>query len=184
MFLLAVLRLRDDRPLNAEDRVRAARLIDSSYQTENGHHTGRLIEARMEHLDKSQETLLSGTCDRQLLSCLADRRSIESLFKQGQIPAVVLDEIAECQVEFVELMHEYLSQNYDDVSFFRASSARGSLTVMPMAVIDGRRYNLIDLAQRMLGEVELEPLAWVVERIKHLLAEVLKEEHKILRSPK
>ena len=51
-----------------------------------------------------------------------------------------------------------------------------------MAVIDGRRYNLIDLAQRMLGEVELEPLAWVVERIKHLLAEVLKEEHKILRS--
>jgi hypothetical protein len=34
----------------------------------------------------------------------------------------------------------------------------------------------------MVGEVQLEPLMWVVERLKHLLAEVLEEEQKILRS--
>jgi hypothetical protein len=125
MFLLGVLRLRDDLPLSQADRVRASRLIDASYKTENGHRTGKLMEARMEHLEKSQETLLSGSCDRQLLGCLADRRSIESLFKQGQIPVVVLEEIAECQADFVELMHNYLSQNYDDVVFVRPSAVKG-----------------------------------------------------------
>jgi hypothetical protein len=182
MFLLGILRLRDDRPLSHADRVRAARLIDARYQTENGHHTAKLLETRMEHLEKSQETLLSGSCNRQLLGCLADRRSIESLFKQGQIPAVVLEEIAECQTDFVELMQNYLIQNYADVVFVRPSSARGGPDVMPMASIGGQRYDLIDLARRMLGEVHLEPLQWVVERLKHLLVEVLKEEGKILRS--
>ncbi len=105
MFLMAVLRLRDDKPLSQEDRVRAARLIDASYQTENGHHTGRLIEARMEHLERvaggSSVGFVRTVSCSQLFT--ADRRSIESLFKQGQIPAVVLDEIAECQIEFVKL---------------------------------------------------------------------------------
>jgi hypothetical protein len=140
------------------------------------------MESRMEHLEKSQEALLSGPCDRQLLGCLADIRSIESLFKQGQIPAVVLEEIAECQTEFVELMHSYLTQNYDDVVFVRPGSARGGPAVMPMALIGGRRYSLVELATPMIGEINLEPLLWVVERIKHLLVEVLKEEQKILQS--
>jgi hypothetical protein len=182
MFLLGVLRLRDDLLLHQADRVRAARLIDASYQTENGHHVGKLMEARIEHLQKSQDTLMSGACDGQLLGCLSDRRSIESLFKQGQIPVVVLEEIAECQGEFVDLMHIYLTENFDDVAFVRPSASRGSLVVMPMALIDGRRYNLIDLAGKMLGEVQLEPLVWVIERLKHLLVEVLKEEQVILHS--
>jgi hypothetical protein len=182
MFLLAVLRLRNDQPLTPTERHRAARLIDSSYQTESGHHTGKLMEARMEYLQKSQDMLLSGTCDEQVLSCLADRRSIESIFRQGQIPAVVLDEIAECQAEFVEVMHNYLTAKYEDVVFVRPSATRNNAAVMPMALVGGRRYNLIELAGRVLREFSLDGLIWIVERLKHLLVEVLNEEQEILQT--
>jgi hypothetical protein len=182
MFLLAVLRLRNDQHLNHEGRLRASRLIDASYKTENGHQTGKLIEARMEFLQNSQEILSSGSCDSHLLGCLADRRAVEAIFKQGQIPAVVLEEIAECQVEFVEVMHDYLTHRHDNVVFVRPSATRNSMTVMPMALIGGRRYSLIDLARRIMTEVELEPLLWIVERLRHLLVEVLKEEQEILHS--
>jgi len=179
MFLLAILRLRNDVPLTPADRHRAERLIAASYETEHGHQTGRLIESRLKHLEKSQETLLSGACDSQLLGCLADRRAIESLFKQGQIPVVVLEEIADCQQEFIEIMHDYLTRKYDDVVFVRPS-AKGSGN-LPTALIGGKRYQLVDLAQRCLRGANLEPLLWIIERLKHLLVEVLKEEQKILR---
>ncbi|MBS1990548.1 MAG: hypothetical protein JSS83_08525 [Cyanobacteria bacterium SZAS LIN-3] len=179
MFLLAVLRLRNDTPLSTADRYRAERLIDASYETEQGHQTARLMETRIQHLEKSQETLLSGAFDSQLLTCLADRRTIESLFRQGQIPAVVLEEIADCQLEFVEVMHAFLTRRYEDVVFVRPSTKNPD--ALPMALIGGRRHQLVDLAQRTMRGASLEPLLWIVERLKHLLVEVLKEEQKILR---
>ena len=176
MFLLGVLRLRADQHLSAADRSRACRLIDSSYKTENGHRAGKLVEARIEHLEKAQEQLISGQCDRQLLSCLSNSMAIQSLFKQGQIPAVVLEEIADCQQEFIEVMYEYLSQSGQDVEFVRSST-----NVLPTATVAGRRYDLIEMAQRILNDRAPEALLWIVERLKHLLVEVLKEEGKNLR---
>ncbi|MBU6453478.1 MAG: hypothetical protein KGS72_16990 [Cyanobacteria bacterium REEB67] len=181
MFLLGVLRLRADQPLSPADRARAGRLIDSSYKTENGHRTGKLVEARIDHLEKSQLMLAGAQCDRQLLSCLADSRAIQSLFKQGQIPAVVQDEIADCQREFVEVMHDYLQQTAQDFAFVK-SPGNAPSSALPMAMIGGRRYDLIEMAQRILSSRAPDGLLWIVDRLKHLLIEVLKEEGKILRS--
>ena len=176
MFLLGVLRLRNDVHLTEADRARAMTLVDAAYKTENAHGVGKLIEARMEHLEKSEATLESGQCDRQLLSCLANSAAIQSLFKQGQIPAVVLEEIADCQQEFVEVMYDYLQRTAPDVVFVRTPNSP-----IPMAMIGGRRNDLVEIAQRIFDRAP-DGLLWIVERLRQLLIEVLKEESKILRS--
>jgi hypothetical protein len=176
MFLLGVLRLRNDVHLTAADRARALTLVDSAYKTENAHSVGKLIEARMEHLEKSEATLESGQCDRQLLSCLANTAAIQSLFKQGQIPAVVLEEIGDCQQEFVEVMYDYLQRTAPDVVFVNSPNS-----ALPTAMIGGRRNDLVEIAQRIFGRAP-DGLLWIVERLRQLLIEVLKEESKVLRS--
>jgi uncharacterized protein YdcH (DUF465 family) len=97
MFLLAVLRLRADRPLTPAQRQRAMRLHQAAYQAKIGHERLTVVKKRFARLSDSYDELDDGKHDGQLLSCLSNTKAIAGWFNEGAVPAVLLYEIENCK---------------------------------------------------------------------------------------
>jgi hypothetical protein len=157
MFLLAVLRLRDDQPLTAAQRQRAMRLLEAAHQTKLGHEQGKILQKRLDHLSGSEEALSQGAYDAQLLLCLRSENSLASLFNRGEIPAVLLYEIRDCRKEIEQIV----------------ASLNGHDRI--------RGDEAISQAQTMYHSQNQHLVAPTVERMKTLLLQVLSEEDRRLQ---
>ena len=106
MFLLAVLRLRADRPLNAAQRQRAMRLHQSAFQTKVSAERLTWVRNRLSRLNDSYDELDAGKLDPQLLPCLSNTKAITGWFVQGAVPAVLLYEIENCKQDLATIFDE------------------------------------------------------------------------------
>lgn len=156
IFLLAVLRLRDDRPLNAAERKRAMRLYENAKEAKVGHVQFEAVSARTKRIEKSHDLLLEGKYNAQLLTCLRETKGLTSLFQKGDVPAVLLHEIERCR----EDLHQIVE------------SVHGSSSGW------GKKNDVFALAQQMYGSNP--EVTAVAERLKALLIQLLKEEHRRL----
>ncbi|HEY9776201.1 MAG TPA: hypothetical protein V6C81_20735 [Planktothrix sp.] len=156
MFLLAVLRLRDDQLLTAEQRRRALRLLEAAHQTKLGHEQGKALQHRISHMEQSQQALEQGAYDHQLLSLLRDQHALAALFNRGEVPGVLLYEIAACKEEIDEIVTPYLKH----AAFMRRDP--------------------ISIAQQLYNSEHREKVYPTIHRLKTLLLQVLTEEHRRL----
>jgi len=156
MFLLAVLRLRDDRPLTPAQRQRAMRLLEAAHQTKVGHEQAKLLQKRLEHLSLSEQALAQGAYDSQLLTCLRSENSLASLFNRGEVPAILLYEIQNCRQDIERI-------------------------VIPFAGDSKRHRDSVSLAQQLYHSEHHHLVAPIVERMKTLLLQVLSEEDRRLQ---
>lgn len=156
LFLLAVLRLRGDRPLGPIERRRAMRLYEDAKDTKIGHVQLEALTARTKRIEKSHEALSDGKYNAQLLTCLRDTKGLTSLFQKGDVPAVLLHEIERCR---------------EDLSLI-VESVHGSSSGW------GKKGDVFSLAQKMYGHSQ--EVTDVAERLKALLIQLLAEEHRRL----
>ena len=162
IFLLEVLRLRKDRPLSAEERQRAERLLNAAYDNVVASQDGKRIADRIERLEESVAAIESGSYDLHLLDCLRDEHSLRPLFESGFVPSVLIDEIRNCKARINEFI---LSR--------------------PVLAGSGRRgkSDSIAVAQELLSsgsEGEDSPLMMVIERFRIVISHMLAEEQRRL----
>lgn len=165
VFLLAILRMRDDRPLSAEQSRRAARLLQANYDTTDFNEQGRVLEGRIDKMEKAQADLEEGKHDAYLLSCLQDERGLRQLFENGHLPDVVLEELDTCKEEVSRIMAEIAE----------------SLTDEQKGKLNFHRRDSVDLALTLINRGLSEPFEAVTLRIKYLLHQVITEERRNLR---
>lgn len=155
MFLLAVLRLRDDKPLSPEQRRRAVRLFEAAAATNETHEQVGALSRRMERISDSYEKLESGDLDSKLLLCLRHQTSLAALFKKGAIPAVLLYELRRCGQELEKIVSEGQA---------KPPSSKAAIAQ----------------ALRLYHSQERAPLLPLVNRLRTLLMQVLNEEYREL----
>lgn len=164
MFLLAVLRLRDDEPLNDAERKRAWRLYGAAKQAKINGHQSSSVKNRLAQIEESREALSGGNYDVALLDCLRGQHGLDSLFQKGAVPAVLLDEMNSCR--------EDLARIVNDVH---------ALNGAPYLVRQGRKFDIISLAQEMyMSDIHMPYVGPVVVRLRALLLQILHEERKTL----
>jgi hypothetical protein len=153
VFLLAVLRLRNDQRLTDAEKSRAVKLYDDALKLNLVSDEIKSVKRRGAHLEKSLDSLRKGAFDSCLLTVLRDQHKLQNLFHFGRIPEVLMNELSICKTSVDDLAN---------------------------AVNPGVR-DTIELVQQWYNEPEnrayVEP---VVNRLKRLLNEVLEEELKIL----
>ncbi|HEY9685275.1 MAG TPA: hypothetical protein V6C86_27115 [Oculatellaceae cyanobacterium] len=150
MFLLAVLRLRADKPLNESQRQRALRLHESSYLAKLGHEQLVYIRNRANRLNDSYEELDDGKHDSMLLTCLINTKAVTSWFSQGAVPAVLLYEIESCKQD--------LFQIYDAMS------------------LGPRPKDIVGWATKAYKTDKRDAIEPIVQRLRTLLMQILNEE--------
>jgi uncharacterized protein YdcH (DUF465 family) len=150
MFLLAVLRLRADRPLTLAQRQRAMRLHQAAYQAKMNHEGLRVVKKRFARLSDSYDQLDDGKHDGQLLGCLSNTKAIAGWFNQGAVPAVLLYEIENCKQD--------LSHLFSSVS-----------TSAPPR-------DIVNWAQKAFQSDLRRQILPIVHRLRTLLMQVLSEE--------
>lgn len=150
MFLLAVLRLRADRPLTKGQRQRAMRLHQSAFQAKLSHEKLTMLKNRFARLSASYDDLDDGKHDGQLLSCLGNTKAIAGWFNQGAVPAVLLYEIENCKQDLAHLC----------AAVSKASVPR----------------DIISWAQKAFQSDLSKEIRPIVQRLRTLLMQVLSEE--------
>lgn len=165
VFLLAILRMRDDRPLSPDQTRRAARLLQGNYDTSDFNERGKVLEGRIDRMEAAQSDLEEGKHDAYLLSCLQDERGLRQLFENGHLPDVVLEELDFCKEEVSRIITE-IGQTLTD-------EQKGKLNF--------HRRDSVDLALTLMNKGLFEPFEEVTLRIKHLLHQVISEERRNLR---
>lgn len=156
MFLLAVLRLRNDQRLNEMQRKRAERLHEAAYQTAIYASQAKSVSERLSRLASSSGALEEGRYDSQLLSCLSNQRALDSLFRRGEVPGVLLYEINTCNQELEQTLNE----------IYGARRPRKSAVELAKALLNSPHH-----AER------IQP---IVERLRAVLLQVLSEEYQKL----
>ncbi|HMW88427.1 MAG TPA: hypothetical protein PLC15_00010 [Candidatus Obscuribacter sp.] len=160
IFLLAVLRMRDDRPLSPAQRSRAERLYKGSLDSSHLHERATRLEARLEKIEKAKATLESGEKDCDLLLCLKDNRGLAQLFQKGRVPLILLDELSDCKAEVERTLHELAA----------------ALPAEQREAFQSFKKDKIDLAIALFSQGVVKPFAGTMKRIKHVLLQVIKEE--------
>jgi hypothetical protein len=150
MFLLAVLRLRADRPLTPAQRQRAMRLHQAAYQAKMNHERLTVVKKRFARLSDSYDELDDGKHDGQLLGCLGNTKAIAGWFSQGAVPAVLLYEIENCKQD--------LSHLFSNVS-----------NSLPPR-------DIVNWAQKAFQSDLKREILPIVQRLRTLLMQVLSEE--------
>jgi hypothetical protein len=150
MFLLAVLRLRADKPLNDNQRSRALRLHESSYLAKIGHEQLSYIRNRANRLNDSYEELDEGKHDSMLLTCLVNTKAITSWFSRGAVPAVLLYEIESCKQDLCQI-HDSLSS-------------------------EPRPKDIVGWAIKAYKTEKRDAVEPIVQRVRTLLMQILNEE--------
>lgn len=159
MFLLAVMRLRNDEPLTEAQRKRALRLFDAARNTKVGHERIIALRERMARIDDSRESLSNGVFDQQLLTCMHDDRVFTTLFQRGQVPAILVDEVRSCRRELEELL----------------------VSIEPPDASRAKPQQQVALSNAMYMSTDYRPLLLpIIERIKAVLLQVLDEERTIM----
>src|SRR5262249_17790725 len=104
MFLLGVLRMRNDKRLSPAQRVRSERLLASYLQTAGNNKRCQAIEARSEHLSNVFEALEVDTYNAYLLTCLEEEQSLKSLCQGGRVPEALVEEIRTCKADLEQIV--------------------------------------------------------------------------------
>lgn len=160
IFLLEVLRLRRDKPLTADEKRRAERLMHAAYENVGASQQGKRVTERMARLEESVPAVESGSLDWHLLDCLRDERSLQPLFDSGYIPAVMLEEMRNCRQRVNNLVARMQS-----VDSGRTRRNKDSISVVQEIISSGQ---------------ELPELLAIVERIRIVVSHMLSEEHRRL----
>ena len=155
MFLLAVLRLRDDKPLTPAQHRRALRLFNAAAATSSIQTRISTLSDRITRISESYNRLESGRLNSKLLSCLTNQNSLATLFKKGIVPSVLLSELRRCSQDLEQLLSE------------RAGKRVATKEAIKQA------QKLYQTSERAL----IEP---IVQRLKTLLMQVLSEEYREL----
>jgi hypothetical protein len=163
MFLLAVLRLRADQHLTPAERQRAMHLFKDAKNAKLWTDYVRAINSRLDVLIGSAGQLLSGDYDFQLLSCLRDMKSVQTLFNSNCVPEVLVYELTKCREQLEDCV--------------RLALANGHLGVG----VKLRDY--IALAEQLFGTEHGEPIRQVAERVRNVIYQTIDEEYRhLLRS--
>ncbi len=163
MFLLAVLRLRADRPLTAGEKVRAMRLYGAAHQAKINGNQGRNVQGRLNQINESIDALSGGNYDVELLNCLRSQHGLDSLFQRGAVPAVLLAEMNSCGQSLYRIVSNYYNLN-------------GA----PYLVRNGKKLDIIMLAREIYMSEEIDVVAPVITKLRALLVQILQEETVVL----
>lgn len=160
IFLLAVLRMRDDVHLNDLERQRAERLYQGSFDCAGQHTRSVRQEKQLEKIEKALNTLERGERDHELLLCLKDEKGMSQLFQRGRIPVILVQELNECRQEIEEILTSMQRQ-------------------IPRE--HANHKDRIGLAMLLINQGVRRPFVPVLRRIKLLLQQVMQEEARKLR---
>lgn len=163
MFLLAVLRLRDDKPLTPAEKVRAMRLYGAAHQAKINGNQGRGVQARLDQINESIDALAGGNYDVELLNCLRSQHGLDSLFQRGQVPAVLVAEMNSCAQDLYRIVNHYYQLN-------------GA----PYLVRNGKKVDVIALAREIYMSDAIDTVAPVITKLRALLVQILREETVVL----
>lgn len=163
MFLLAVLRLRADKPLTPGEKVRAMRLYGAAHQAKVNGNQGRNVQGRITHINDSINALSGGSYDVELLNCLRSQHGLDSLFQRGNVPPVLLAEMNSCGQTLYHIVSKYFNLN-------------GA----PYLVRNGKKFDIITLAREIYMSEDIDVVAPVVTKLRALLVQVLQEESVVL----
>lgn len=155
IFLLEVLRRRADVPLNSLERIRAERLAEAAVEGGTNAELLEKIALRLERIGASYWGLKDGSYDQYLLEFLQDDVGLRSLFQNGHIPAVLLQEIESCR---------------EDVCDF-VNTAYGAKLSIELA---------LNKAMDLWHEDDAPAIDHVLERLKTVVMQVLNEEWRSL----
>ena len=159
MFLLGVLRTRADRPLTEIQRKRAQRLFDSAYQKNAADAEWSALADQLEQVAKSYNSLFAGDHDANLLQGFREQGMLDTLFRQGRVPAILLEEVNRCRARIEELVQSLIDS--------------GSCE---------KKGDTITLAQNLYNSKSNDQIVHLVDRLKRLLLYVLDEEYDRLRT--
>jgi hypothetical protein len=159
MFLLAVLRLRADKPLNAAERRRALRLEESAHQAKATHEQKKTLDKRMDRIVESYAMLSNGKYDGLLLNCLRNVQQLQKLFQSGQVPEILLKELAACKQHL-----EAVVRSMDNKGTIKLNGNADTITV----------------AEHLYQSEFREYIRPIVDRIRQLLMETIDEEYRSL----
>lgn len=163
LFLLSVLRMRDDRPLTPVQRARAQRLYKTSVETASNHARVQRLGAKLVKMQTARRSLEDGEKDAAVLSCLNDQKGLEALFQNGQIPEVVIDELNESRKDLFKIL----------------SQVSGQLSAAQKQSFN--KKDKVELALSLIEDGVEKPFLPVIVRVKHVLQQVLNEEIRKLK---
>ena len=162
IFLLEVLRLRRDKLLGESEKKRAERLVNAAYDNMVACQEAQNLEQRIERLQESVAAIESGGYDLHLLDCLRDERSLQPLFENGYVPAVLIDEIRNCKAR--------IDQIIKSIPDGQSQPAFGNVDAIAMAQ---------DIISTDAGRNE-SPVSAVLERFRIVVSHMLVEENRRL----
>jgi hypothetical protein len=163
MFLLAVLRLRADKPLTPAEKIRAMRLYEAAHQAKINGNQGRNVQGRLDQINESIDALSGGNYDVELLNCLRSQHGLDSLFQRGQVPAVLVAEMNSCASDLYRIVSSYYNLN-------------GA----PYLVRNGKKVDIITLAREIYMSSDIDAVAPVITKLRALLVQILHEETVVL----
>lgn len=155
IFLLEVLRRRADLPLTQLERVRAERISEAARECSANTAELERIGERLERIGASYFELKNGSYDQFLLEFLRDDVSPGSLFQNGRVPGILLQEIQSCRQDVRELV----------------GATAGDLP---------GKQDAIARAQELWLSDAQSPVNDIVDRLKTVLMQVLNEEWRSL----
>ena len=161
MFLLAVLRLRNDQHLTQSERQRAMHIAKDAKNAKLFNDYQKAIGERLDQLAESSQQLLSGSYDCQLLSCLRDMKSVQSLFNSNCVPEVLLFELTRCRDELETVVRVAL-----------ANGQCGSGVKLK---------DTVALAEQLFDTEFGHPIRQVAEHVRNVIYQTIEEEAKHLR---
>lgn len=166
IFLLEVLRLRRDIPLTEDELRRAKRLMESARHNVKSADANAKVSERLEHIDESYLALSNGTYDWQILDCLRDEKSLNPLFDEGHVPAILIEEARNCRQKVDGLIASLISldQTAVGLSYKRSLIRKDSITI----------------AKELFQAEQAGPLSPILERFRIVLCHMLQEELKRL----
>ncbi|MFN8551428.1 MAG: hypothetical protein U0103_08075 [Candidatus Obscuribacterales bacterium] len=163
MFLLAVLRLRNDKPLTPAEKVRAMRLYGAAHQAKINANQGRMVQGRLDQINESIDALSGGNYDVELLNCLRSQHGLDSLFQRGQVPAVLVAEMNSCAQDLYRIVNNHYQLN-------------GA----PYLVRNGKKLDIITLAREIYMSEAIDAVAPIITKLRALLVQILREESAVL----
>jgi hypothetical protein len=159
MFLLAVLRLREDRMLTPAEKTRAMLLYQAAHQAKVNGNQSRIVEGRLTQIIESTDALAGGNYDVELLNCLRSAHGLDSMFQRGAVPAVLLAEMNSCGQDLFRIVGNYY--NLNGASYL---------------VRNGKKFDIITLAREIYMSDDIDVVAPVITKLRALLVQILREE--------
>ena len=124
------------------------------------------VSERLEHIDQSYLALSNGTYDWQILDCLRDEKSLNPLFDEGHVPAILIEEARNCRQKVDGLIASLISLDQTAVG----------LSYKPSLI----RKDSITIAKELFQAEQAGPLSPILERFRIVLCHMLQEELKRL----